>query len=124
MSAAHNQSAGPGEPSGPGQGEPADPFTADVAAQIARHMNDDHAADSLLICRSLGGTPRATAARMTGLDADGIEFAATVDEVEVPLRVPFAHRLTERAQVRREVVRMYHEACAQLGVVPRPAESH
>ena len=103
---------------------PADPFTADVAAQIARHMNDEHAADSLLICRSLGGTPQATAARMTGLDADGIEFAATVDEVEVPLRVPFAHRLTERAQVRREVVRMYHEACAQLGVTPRPAESH
>lgn len=101
---------------------PADPFTAEVVAQVAHHMNDDHAADSLLICRSLGGVPQASAARMTGMDADGIEFAATVDEVEVPLRVPFAYRLTERAQVRREVVRMYQQACAQLGVTPRPPE--
>jgi len=99
------------------------PFTAEVVAQVARHMNDDHAADSLLICRSLGGTPQATAARMTGLDADGIEFAATVAGVEVPVRVPFAYRLTERVQVRHEVVRMYQEACAQLGVTPRPAET-
>ncbi|WP_326551727.1 DUF2470 domain-containing protein [Micromonospora sp. NBC_01813] len=101
---------------------PVDPFTPEVVAQVAHHMNDDHAADSLLICRSLGGVPQASAARMTGLDADGIEFAATVDEVEVPLRVPFAYRLTERAQVRREVVRMYQQACAQLGVTPRPPE--
>ncbi|MDG4764034.1 DUF2470 domain-containing protein [Solwaraspora sp. WMMD406] len=99
-----------------------DPFSPDVVAQIARHMNDDHSADSLLICRSLGGVPRATAARMVGLDADGIDFAAGLDGVEVPVRVPFAHRLTERSQVRHEVVRMYQEACAALGVPPRPAK--
>ncbi|MFY1636325.1 DUF2470 domain-containing protein [Solwaraspora sp. WMMB335] len=96
------------------------PFTPEVIAQIARHMNDDHAADSLLICRALGGAGQATAARMTGLDADGIDFVATVDEVEVPVRVPFARRLTERVQVRREVVRMYEESCARLGVTARP----
>ncbi|MFV2021333.1 DUF2470 domain-containing protein [Micromonospora sp. LOL_023] len=116
-------SAAPDHPTGQAPDRPSDPFTAEVVAQVAHHMNDDHAADSLLICRSLGGVPQASAARMTGLDADGIEFAATVDEVEVPLRVPFAYRLTERAQVRREVVRMYQQACAELGVTPRPAES-
>ncbi|WFE30433.1 DUF2470 domain-containing protein [Solwaraspora sp. WMMD791] len=125
MSAAHGQRADQpqDQPADRPQDRSADPFTPDVVAQIAHHMNDDHAADSLLICRSLGGAPAASAARMTGLDADGIDFAATVDEVEVPLRVPFAHRLTERAQVRREVVRMYQEACARLGVPARPAES-
>ncbi|MGN9767884.1 DUF2470 domain-containing protein [Micromonospora sp. SD12] len=97
------------------------PFGADVVAAVCRHMNDDHAEDSLLICRALGGHPAATRARATGLDAEGMEFAVAVDDVEVPVRVPFAHRLTERAQVRQEVVRMYREACRRLGLPPRPA---
>ncbi|WP_329110791.1 DUF2470 domain-containing protein [Micromonospora sp. NBC_01699] len=95
-----------------------DVFTPDVVAAIGRHMNDDHADDSLLICRTLGGQPDATGARMSGLDADGIEFDAAVDGITVPVRVPFGHRLTERAEVRREVVRMYREACESLGLQP------
>ncbi|MFI9529962.1 DUF2470 domain-containing protein [Micromonospora rosaria] len=98
-----------------------EPFGPDVVAAVSRHMNDDHAADTLLICRTLGGCPAATRARTTGLDADGMDFAVTVDDIEVPVRVPFAHRLTERAEIRREVVRMYREACQQLGIEPREA---
>ncbi|WP_117214495.1 biliverdin-producing heme oxygenase [Allorhizocola rhizosphaerae] len=86
------------------------PFTADVVAQIMRHMNDDHAADSLLICRVLGGVPDATAARMSGMDAEGIEFVADVSGTTQQIRIPFSQRLTERAQVRAEVTRLYHEA--------------
>lgn len=96
-----------------------DPFTADVVEQIARHMNSDHAEDNLLIVRALGGIPAATAARMSGVDADGMEFAAVVDGIAVPVRVPFGERLTERHQVRTEAARMYREACAALGVEPR-----
>jgi len=96
-----------------------DVFTPDVVAQIARHMNDDHADDNVLIVRGLGGVPKATAARMSGLDADAMEFAAAVDGVEVQVRIPFAERLTERRQVRSEAVRMYRDACAALGVEPR-----
>ncbi|MEU0958741.1 DUF2470 domain-containing protein [Micromonospora aurantiaca] len=96
-------------------------FPPEVVAAVSRHMNDDHAGDALLICRTLGGRPDATEARTTGLDADGIDFAVTVGGTEVPVRVPFAHRLTERAQIRREVVRMYREACERAGVPPRPA---
>ncbi|MFB4310132.1 DUF2470 domain-containing protein [Actinomadura sp. GTD37] len=91
------------------------PFTEDVVRQITRHMNDDHAADCLAICRALGGRPGATAARMTGLDAEGIEFAVTDGGADHPVRVPFGERLTERPQVRREVVRMTGEARAALG---------
>jgi putative heme iron utilization protein len=90
-----------------------------VAEQIARHMNDDHAEDNVLIVRALGGAPSATAARMSGLDADAMEFAAVVDDIEVPVRVPFSRRLTERVEVRAEAVRMYREACEALGVEPR-----
>ncbi|HEY0534583.1 MAG TPA: DUF2470 domain-containing protein [Actinoplanes sp.] len=95
------------------------PFPPEAAAQIAAHMNGDHADDNLLIVRALGGIPQATAARMSGLDADALEFAAVVDGIEVPVRVPFAQRLTERRQVRAEAVRMYREACTFLGVEPR-----
>ena len=97
----------------------ADPFGPDVVAQIAGHMNVDHAEDNVLIVRALGGIPSATAARMSGMDADGMEFAAAVDGIEVPVRVPFAERLTDRRQVRGEAVRMYREACVALGREPR-----
>ena len=90
----------------------AGPFTGDVVDQIMRHMNDDHAADCLTICRALGGRPGATAARMTGMDADGIEFAVTDGGAEHAVRIPFSERLTERVQVRREVVRMTEEGRA------------
>jgi putative heme iron utilization protein len=95
-----------------------DPFPPEAIEQIARHMNDDHADDNALIVRSLGGIPTATAARVTGLDADAMEFAAVVDGIEVPVRIPFAERLTTRGQVRAEAVRMYREACEALGVTP------
>jgi len=94
-------------------------FPAAVVDEIAGHMNGDHAEDNLLIVRGLAGIRTATAARMSGLDADGMEFAAVVDGIEVPVRVPFAQRLTERRQVRAEAARMYQEACATLGLDPR-----
>ena len=96
-----------------------DPSPADVVAQIAQHMNDDHPDDNVLIVRGLGGIGHATSARMSGLDADGMEFAAAVNGVEVPVRIPFSERLTERRQVRAEAVRMYRDACETLGVAPR-----
>ncbi|MGI5169491.1 DUF2470 domain-containing protein [Spirillospora sp. CA-253888] len=96
-----------------------DPFTDDVVRQIMRHMNEDHAGDCAMIARALGGVPGATAARMSGMDADGIDFAAAVDGAEVPVRIPWSERLTERVQVRREVVRMSDEAREVLGLAPR-----
>jgi putative heme iron utilization protein len=93
-------------------------FTPDVVAQIARHMNDDHAEDNVLIVRGLGGISTASAARMSGMDADGMDFEATVNDIAVPVRIPFSGRLTERRQVRTEAVLMYQRACAALGVEP------
>lgn len=97
------------------------PFTDEVVGRITRHMNDDHAADCLAICRALGGVPDATAARMTGMTAEAFAFAATVGGVDTPVRVPFGRRLTERAEVRVEAVRMAEEARARLGLEPPAA---
>lgn len=93
-------------------------FTPEVVAQIARHMNDDHAEDNVLIVRGLGGIGTASAARMSSLDPDGMDFEATVNGIAVPVRIPFSERLTERRQVRGEAVRMYQQACAALGIAP------
>ncbi len=96
------------------------PFSAEVVAAIARHMNDDHGEDNVTICRGLGGQPTTTAATMTGMTPDGIVFGATLDggdEVEVV--VPWSEPITERAQVRAEVVRMHTEASTALGLPPR-----
>lgn len=96
----------------------ANPFSPDVVSAVTAHMNDDHAEDTLLIVRALADLPTATAARMTGLDGDAGEYTATVQGREVVVRVPWSGPLTERAQIRTEVVRLYQEACARLGVSP------
>lgn len=97
---------------------PEPPFTAEAVSAITAHMNDDHAYETLVICRALGGVPDASAARMTGVDSGGGDYAALVGGAETAVRIPWSHDLTERSQVRREVVRMYREACDRLGCHP------
>ncbi|HEX4817361.1 MAG TPA: DUF2470 domain-containing protein [Nonomuraea sp.] len=92
------------------------PFTADAVEAIKRHMNDDHAADALVIVRGLGGRPAATSAVTSDVDAEAIEF--TIDGGE-RVRVPWGQTLTERAQVRKAVVALYREACDRLGLPAR-----
>jgi stringent starvation protein B len=100
------------------------PFSQAVIDAVMSHMNRDHAADSLLIVRSLGGEPSAIAAEMSGMDGDAIEFLATVDGRRRTVRVPWSEHLTERARVRGEVTRMYHDACVAVGVEPRVTGEH
>ncbi|PZG08518.1 DUF2470 domain-containing protein [Nonomuraea aridisoli] len=92
------------------------PFTPQAVEAIKRHMNDDHAEDALIIVRGLADRPEASTAVTSGVDAEGIEF--TIDGGE-RVRVAWGERLTERAQVRKAVVRLYREACDRLGVPAR-----
>lgn len=102
-----------------------DPFTDDVVAAICAHMNDDHADDTLVICRALGERPDATAARMVGLDADAGRYVVVgAGGVEQHISIPWSTRLTSRGEVRTEVVRMYQESCARLGVEPHTGAEH
>jgi len=100
------------------------PFTPEVVAAVTAHMNTDHPEDNLLIVRSLGALPAATEATMVGCDEAGARFAAVVDGGPVEALVPWSAPVTERAGIRQEVVRMYHEACTALGVEPRTAGEH
>ena len=46
---------------------------------------------------------------------------AHADGAEDVIRVPWpGGEITERREVRREIVALYDEACARLGVTPRP----
>jgi putative heme iron utilization protein len=103
---------------------PTDPFAPAIAAAVVAHMNGDHAADNLLIVRSLGGVADATAATMTGIGPDGAHFSATSPVGEQAVTIPWAVPITDRSTIRVEVVRMYHDACAALGVEPRAEGEH
>ena len=82
-------------------------------------MNDDHVDDSLLIARAFGSSDADTAS-MTDLDENGGTFVYTVGAEQHSLTVPWTAPISERPEIRREVVVLYDRACAVLGVEPRP----
>lgn len=94
---------------------------------VLGHMNNDHGDDNLLIARAFAadaGWPDAeiTTSRMTGFDGDrGVWEATLADASTVEIAVPWpSGPISERPEVRREIVALYDEACRRLGVTPRP----
>lgn len=95
-------------------------FSSEVVAAVLHHMNDDHSADNLLITRAFSGA-EVEAAEMVGLDEHGGDWRYTADGAEHTLRVPWpGGEIAERPEIRREVVRLYEQACERLGVEQRP----
>lgn len=96
-------------------------FEEAALSGVLGHMNDDHRDDNLLIVRAFGH-PDATAATMTAFDGDGGDWQATLADGAVhDVRVPWpGGAITERREVRREIVALYDAACARLGLEPRP----
>lgn len=88
-------------------------FPPDVVQAVCRHMDDDHAEDALLICRVLGGVPTARSVTTTGVDGAGIDLLAQTDDGPVPVRVPFAEPVRERADLRTAVVALHAQALAR-----------
>ena len=88
---------------------------------VLRHMNDDHADDNLLIARAFGCAD-AVQATMAGFDGEGGDWVAIrADGTARSLRVDWpGGPITERGEVRREIVALYDAACAAVGVEPRP----
>lgn len=82
-------------------------------------MNDDHNDDSLLIARAFAD-PEATSATMIGLDEAGGQWTYTVDGQSQSLTVPWSTTISERPEIRREIVVLYDRACEKLGITPRP----
>jgi len=82
-------------------------------------MNSDHNDDNLLIARAFGSED-ATAATMTTLDGSGGTWSYRTPAGDAELTVPWSTEITERPEIRREIVALYDAACERLGITPRP----
>ena len=96
-------------------------FPPDVVTAILHHMNDDHRDDNLLIVRAFADRAAASA-EMLGFDGEGGSWRFNTDagrSTETTIPWP-GGPIDERPAVRREIVALYDEACARLGIEPRP----
>lgn len=80
-------------------------------------MNTDHPDDNLLIARAFGA-PDATTAVMTDLDHSGATWSYTTG-AQHNVTVEWSTSIVERAEIRREIVRLYDTSCEKLGIQPR-----
>lgn len=99
-------------------------FDDAALAGVLGHMNNDHIDDNLLIARAFSPLADVIRAEMTTFDGDAGQWhVLTADGSEDVIRVPWpGGSITERREVRREIVALYDEACARLGISPRPHE--
>lgn len=81
-------------------------------------MNNDHPDDNLLIVRAFG-QPDATSATMVGLDENGGQWSATTGDDARAVTVAWSGPISQRAEIRREIVVLYDAACERLGLTPR-----
>lgn len=97
-------------------------FDDETLAGVLGHMNSDHSDDNLLIARAFGADPAPVGSRMIGFDGDGGDWVVTsAGGASTDLRVPWpGGSITERREVRREIVALYDASCARLGIEPRP----
>lgn len=96
-------------------------FSPEVVTAVLAHMNGDHQDDNLLIARAFGSLD-AESATMTTLDENGGTFSYAAQGGLHEVTVPWTAPISERAEIRREVVVLYDRACGILGVEPRPHE--
>lgn len=83
-------------------------------------MNDDHIEDNVLIVRAFADR-EVRDATMTHLDENGGTWRYAFDGDEHELHIPWpSGRLSERPEIRRDIVSLYDAACAKLGVEARP----
>lgn len=94
-------------------------FPPEIVAAVLHHMNDDHLDDNLLIARAFGES-QATSSVMKSLDGSGGIWLYSGPAGERELTVPWSTAISERAEIRREIVVLYDAACARLGITPRP----
>lgn len=98
-------------------------FDAAVVSAVTGHMNGDHPEDSMVIVRAFGA-PEATSSVMVDLDTTGGVWQVTDAAGERQLRIDWlGGEISERPEIRREVVKLYRAACKQLGVKPREEQA-
>jgi putative heme iron utilization protein len=83
---------------------------AGAAAGIIAHMNDDHAASQVLLCRHLAGRPDTEAASMSAVDRYGFELVAVSPAGRAAVRLGFPEPCATPEEVRRALVALVGEA--------------
>lgn len=95
-------------------------FSTEIVDAVLAHMNDDHRDDNLLIVHAFSGR-EPQAAAMSDLDGRGGTWRYTFDGEEHELHLPWSSgEISERPEIRREIVVLYDAACDQLGRPRRP----
>jgi hypothetical protein len=95
-------------------------FEQSTISAVLDHMNNDHPEDNLLIVRAFA-TKDAANAVMTDLDDTGGTWSYEAGDAAAELTVPWGSgAISERGEIRREIVALYDIACERLDVTPRP----
>jgi hypothetical protein len=90
-------------------------FEPEIVSAVLAHMNGDHNTDNLLIARAFGDAA-ADSATMTSLDEVGGSWSYTIGEERFEVTVPWSGQISERAEIRREIVVLHTEANRRLGL--------
>ena len=93
-------------------------FPQTTVDAVLAHMNGDHPDDNLLIAQAFGH-PDASAATMTTLDSLGGTWVYSSPDGDSEVTVPWTAEISERPDIRREIVVLYDRACEKLGLTPR-----
>jgi len=89
-------------------GVQADWITPEVEVAVCSHMNQDHASETLAMAQAVADN--VVRAECTGLDAHSLRISAqTADDVNVTLRIAWLRPLVDRADIRHQVVELYHD---------------
>jgi hypothetical protein len=92
-------------------------FDDDTLTGVLGHMNDDHSDDNLLIARAFAPEVDVVASEMVTFDGAAGQWHVTRRRRRGRHPRPLARRADQRARdVRREIVALYDEACARLGI--------
>ena len=84
-------------------------LTDDIVAAVCRHMNDDHAAETLSMAQAVD--PAVVSAEVSGLDISALVITAhRADGSRVDIPLPWARELQDRADIRNQIVEMYQAA--------------
>jgi putative heme iron utilization protein len=72
--------------------------------RIVAHMNDEHADDLIRYAQVYSDVTDAEAARMTSIDAEGLDLAVTVDGTKTAVRIDFETPLQTVDEARSALV--------------------
>lgn len=89
-------------------------FDAEVVQAICSYMNTDPMESRVTIVQGLGPDPTVEEVEMLGFDEDGADFRATSPTGTVECRIPWAKRISERAEVRVQLMALLDKAVFRL----------